>query len=170
MRQLITMLLLVSTGPALVASRVDARLAQSPGQPAAGKPAAVRACSLLTKEEMKKFAGANNPLFDKLAPEEDSVGSHGSGCNYPGVYIQVNPFTPARLEELRKTTGKGWTAVPDVGDAAYFQHRSTDYAELYARRGPHVVTVQMDVPTGQSVEAVRPAAVALARALIAKLP
>lgn len=46
---------------------------------------------------------------------------------------------------------------------------SSGYAELYARRGPHVVTVQLDVPTDQSAESVRPSAVALAKALEAKL-
>lgn len=122
---------------------------------------------------MKRIAAANDEIFDMFAPDEDSLGGGRSACNYAGITIQINPFTPARLEELRKQKGAQWTPVPDVGDAAYlFDNKNAGghYAELYTRAGQHVVTVQMSVrPDTASVDTARPAAIALTKALLAKL-
>jgi hypothetical protein len=143
---------------------------------AGGKPAVIRACSLLAKSEVKRIAAPNDQFFDIVPPQEDSLGGGGSACSYSGITIQIDPFTPVRLEELRKQKGALWTAVPDAGDAAYlFDNNNPNaglhYAELYVRAGQRVVTIQLSVrPPTASVESVRPAAVALAKALIAKLP
>jgi hypothetical protein len=62
-----------------------------------------------------------------------------------------------------------------VGEAAYWFDNNNagaglHYAELYARAGEHVVTVQMSVrPATASIDTVRPAAIALAKAFLAKL-
>ena len=166
MRRLIAILLLVSTGPAVAAaSPAGASSAQSPGQAAGARPAAIRACSLLTKAEVKKFVGAHNPLFDRFEPDEDAIGSQGSGCNYAGVYIQVNPFTGARLGELRKTTGKGWSAVPDVGDAAYFRTGRSGMPSSTPGAARTSSRCRWTSPRGS-----RWSRSALARALVAKLP
>jgi hypothetical protein len=138
-------------------------------QTGAGKPAPIGACSLLSPAEVKKIARPNDQLFDKMSPDEEKLGTAGSACSYSGVTVQLDPFPPARLEQLRNTTGKDWAAVSDVGDAAYFRDNRGSYAEVYARAGQHVITVQLDVPQESSVESVRPAAIALAKALIAKL-
>ena len=149
-----------------------APLPQSGG--AAGKPKPLGACSLLPKAEVKKVAAVNDQFFDMVPPREEPLPGGGSACSYSGIHIQLDPFTPGRLEELRKEKGTQWTAIADVGDAAYFydNNRSTTarYAELYARVGPRVVTIQMSVrPSTASAETVRPAAVALAKALVARL-
>jgi hypothetical protein len=141
-------------------------LAQSPAKPRG-------ACSLLTKADVKKIAGVKEQFFDQVAPREEPLGGAGSSCSYSGIHIQVDPFSVARLEDLRKQKGNAWVSVPGVGDAAYLFDNNTGgahYAELYARAGQHVITVQMSVrPAEASVETVRPQLVALAQALIAKL-
>jgi hypothetical protein len=59
-----------------------------------------------------------------------------------------------------------------VGDAAYLRankKRSVEFAELYARVGAHVLTLQLDVPNGSSTAALKRALTALAKAFAAKL-
>ena len=138
------------------------------------RPAAIRACAVLAKAEVKKLAGAGDQFFDMVQPEEETLPGGGSGCAYSGIHIQIDPFTPARLDELRKQQGASWVAIPNVGDAAFFYDSKPGgglhFGELYARAGQHVVTVQLSVrPATNSVETVRPAAVALAQAIVAKL-
>ena len=43
------------------------------------------------------------------------------------------------------------------------------YAELYARVGPHLLTVQLNIPTGKTFETSKPSLIALAKAFAAKL-
>ena len=71
-------------------------------QSATGKPAVIRACSLLPKADVKKIGAPNDQFFDMIPPTEESLGGGGSACSYSGIHIQVNPFTPAWLEELQK--------------------------------------------------------------------
>ena len=173
MRQLVTSIVgVISLAGAFAASPFEPLFPPSAGQ-SAGKPGAVGACSLLPKAEVKKIAAADDQFFDMVTPREESLGGRGSACSYSGIHIQVDPFPPSRLEELRKEKGKQWTVVPDVGDAAYLHHNaassSSGYAELYVRVGPRVVTVQKSVRAGTSVDTVRPAVIALAKALVAKL-
>lgn len=176
MRQLVTRVVVVaSMTVALAASPVAAPLPQSAGAGApTAKPKLIHACSLLPKAEVKKIAATNDQFFDMIPPKEELLSGVGSACSYSGIHIQVDPFTPSRLEELRKEKGNLWTAVPDVGDAAYFydnnKAKTVRFAELYARVGEHVLTIQMSVrPPTASAETVRPAAVSLAKALLAKL-
>ncbi len=166
---------------AAIASMVGA-LAASPaigspqqstgGNVAQGRQSGIPACSVLPKEEVRRILGADKKMFDLVPPSEESLPGGGSACEYVGAGIQIDPFTPARLEELRKKSGQEWAVVPNVGDAAYFHDRSKEapYVELYARSGAHVVTVQTLVnrpaETGQDA---RPRTVALAKALLSKL-
>jgi hypothetical protein len=139
---------------------------------APGRQGGTRACSILPKEEVRTILGVDRKTFDLVPPSEERLAGAGSSCEYMGAGIQIDPFTPARLEEIRKTSGKEWVPVPGVGDAAYFHDRSAraPYVELYVRSGARVVTVQADVnrPTETGRDA-RPRAVALAKALVAKL-
>ena len=63
-------------------------------------------------------------------------------------------------------------AAAAVRSSAYYNDRTkqSPYAELYAASRNHVVTVQMSVDRPDTAESVRPKAVALAKALLAKLP
>jgi len=134
----------------------------------APRPPAISACSLLPRELVLKFTPHDQKIVDIVPPSENRLGESGSACSYGGIELQIDPFTPARLEALRAQHGKGWSPVPGVGDAAYFFDNRGEYAELYARVGTRVFTIQMDVASG-SVEAVKPKVAGLAQAIVPKL-
>ena len=149
---------------------VPAPVALSAQSGAAAKPPAIRACSLLTKElALKVTSAANQQVFDMLPPQEESIGANGSACDYGDIRIQVDAFTPARVEQLRKEQGQAWTTVPNVGDAAYFHNNKDRYAELIVVAGTHTLTIQMGVPMGGTVDAIKPNTITLANALVPKL-
>lgn len=140
--------------------------AQSRG--AAGKPA-IGACSLLPRDLVAKVSTVNKQILDIVKPMEEPVGASGSACHYGGITLQIDPFTPARLEELHQQNGKDWVVTPGVGDAAYFRDNRGEYAELYARAGTHVFTIQMDVPDGGTVAKIKPNVITLANEIAPKL-
>lgn len=126
------------------------------------------ACSLLSKAEVKPFA-PNPSVFDMIPPSEEPVGK-GSACNYPGIYIQIDPFTFATIEAERKKPGEKFETVPGVGAAAYARENTrSDDAEIFFRVGQRVATIQMSIPAGSTYASVKPRLVDLAKALAAKL-
>jgi len=129
-------------------------------------PEPVRACSLLPKDEVKKLI-AGGPLFDQLPAEEEPVGAAGSSCNYAGVMIQVFSFSPGTFDAVKKR-GR-LEAVSGVGDEAYLYDNPSGYAELYVKVGTRMLTIQRDLDAKATVASVRPAVIALANALVAKL-
>lgn len=131
-------------------------------QPASAQQAG--ACSLLPKEEVKKYLPWND-ILDSMPAEEEPIGSSGSSCNYPSVFVQVLPFSQGLLEAVR---GQDHTeAVSGVGDAAYFHNNSDRYAELYVKVGERVLTLQA---SGEgTIESLKPNVVNLAKALVGKM-
>lgn len=129
----------------------------------------VSACALLTKD----LVTAHTPheqqslsLVLLIPPQEEPIGS-GSSCDYGDIHLQVDPFgAPQKIEQ---SLAQKWSAVAGVGDVAYFRDNRGRSAELYVRSGSRVVTIQMGVPKGKTTEAVKPNAVSLAKALLAKL-
>jgi len=135
--------------------------------------AAPHACSVLPANEVKRLIGLPDPLnlYTTLPPEEQPVG-RGSSCNYPSVHVQIDPFAWPTIDALRAKTPTDYEAIPGVGDAAYLRANkksSVEFAELYARIGTHVLTIQLDVPEGKATAAVKPGMVALAQAYVSKL-
>src|SRR5687767_2400187 len=124
----------------------------------------IGACSLLPKAEVRKFLPWHD-IVDRMTPEEEAVGSSGSSCNYPSVFIQVFPV--GRLVRGQPTTEPGWQPLSGIGDEAWFRPNRTDYAELYVKTARHTLTIQANA--NGNVEAVKPGAVNLAKALLAKL-
>jgi len=131
---------------------------------AQNKTPRIAVCSLLTKAEVKKHLPWNN-IVDSMQPEEEPVGAAGSSCNYPSVFIQV--FPAARLVRGRPSTEPGWQPIDGIGDEAWFRANRTEYAELYVKTATHTLTVQANA--NGNVEAVKPGAISLAKALLAKL-
>lgn len=127
----------------------------------------VRACTLLTRDLVSKYSTQNAKILQLFKPEEEAIGTRGSSCNDGGIFLQVDPFV--RSDDLRKSPAKDWQAVSGVGETAFFHDNSGRYAELMVWSGNHHFTLQMDVPDGKTAESVKPNAVALATALIAKL-
>jgi len=160
MRQAVTSLLLMAGLAGPVAAQ---------GSGAATGGTRVRACSLLTKELIALTTPYEKQALTTVLlvpPMEDPIAPSGSACSYGGVTLQIDPFPAQTLERQRRPE---WVAVPDVGDVAYFHDNRGEYAELYLRAGARVVTVQMDVPMGRTAASIRGNAVALAKAVLAKL-
>ena len=140
-------------------------VAQS-GKPSSGKPA-IRACELLTREMVAKYDTHDPKLRDLIPRQEEAIGSHGSSCDDGGILIQIDPFL--RSDVYRKSPPKDWQAVSGVGETAYFHNNKNRWAELMVWTGTHHFTIQLSVPDGGTAESVKPNAMGLATALIARL-
>jgi len=131
----------------------------------------VSACSLLTKEEVKKFAPWP-PHVDQTPIQEDAL-ANGSGCNYPSVYIQVMSMSQDGWKRwLDGLKNKTMEPVAGVGDEAYMRDNNKRFAELCAKVGANVLTVQYNLKEedGETTQAVKPRVIALSKALAEKLP
>ena len=159
MRQVMAVLLMLGC------TAVAGAASQARGGAAVGKR--ISACALLTPDVMEKFDTAKPETRKLFTPEEESIGANGTYCGHGGVILQVNPF--ARSEELRQSPGKDWQSVSGVGDTAFFRNNRDSYAELMVWTGPHHFTIQLDVPTGATVESIKPKAMGLAAAIVPKL-
>jgi hypothetical protein len=141
--------------------RAQSEPSQQP--PAAGSPR-IGACSLVSREEVKKHLPWI-PALDRMAVEEEPVGTSGSSCNYPSVFIQFRPFSQRVIDLARKKGGL--ETIRGVGDEAHFHNNANRYAELYVRAGKHLLTLQANA--GDKIESVKPGVLNLAKALVAKL-
>ena len=133
-------------------------------QPSPTAAPTIKVCSLLPKEEVKKYLPWS-ALVDSMEPEEEAVGAAGSSCNYPSVFIQVLGRSKATGPPGQKGE---YEPISGVGDEAFFRNNRNRYAELYVRVGKHTLTLQANAD--RNVEAIKPRVVDLAKALIAKLP
>jgi len=131
-------------------------------QPAGAQ--AVKACSLLPKEEVKKHFPWIAAL-DQIPIEEEPVGTTGSSCNYPTVHVQVLRFSQATIDSLLRNGGV--ETVTGVGDAAWLRNNSGEYAELFVKSGERLLTLQADLDGDMA--AARPKIAELAKAYVAKL-
>jgi hypothetical protein len=152
----------------IVGMAPDPAAVQTTGaKPAA--PSAISACSLLTKELAMKFSPAGNKAVFDMPPDDSSVGTAGSNCEYGAITLQIDSFTPARLDGIRKSDEKAWLPVSGVGDWAYFRNNRNIFAELIGVVGSRTFFIQMGVPFKGTAEGVRPNMVGLANAIIPKL-
>jgi hypothetical protein len=126
----------------------------------------VKVCSLVSLAEVKKIAPWP-PHLDAIAKAtEEPVGTRGSSCNYPTADVQVLSFNQQTLELVKKSTAE---ALSGLGDEAYARNNRDRYAEVVAKVGVHLVTVQLNIGTGETFESSKKTAVALAQAFVAKL-
>ena len=124
----------------------------------------ISACSLVPKEQVKQFLPWL-PALDQMAVEEEAIGTYGSSCNYPSVFIQVLPFSQGTIDSARKN-GR-LEPIREVGDEAYFHNNRDRYAELYVKVGTHLLTLQANVH--DKIESVKPGVLGLAKLLADKL-
>jgi hypothetical protein len=162
------MRLIVASLLVIVAFAPHTAAFQGRGDAVAGK-SAIRACSLLPKELVMKVSGAVNKLVFDLPPQEEPIGKSGSACDYADITLQIDAFTPQRIEEIGKTNGKEWVPVSGVGDRAYFRNNKDRFAELIGSVGAHTFTIQMGVPFQGTAEGMKPNVIALANAIVPKL-
>lgn len=127
----------------------------------------VEVCALVPLAEVKTLAPWA-PHIDPFAQaEEEAIGSTGSSCSYPTAHVQVMAFNQRMLDAARKAAPL--EPVQGVGDEAWIRNNRDLFAELYARVGPHLLTVQTDIGTGETFDSRKPALIALAKAFAAKL-
>jgi hypothetical protein len=148
----------------LVVSVVAAVGCLSSPAAAAGQPVP-RACEVLTRDLVTPLT-ENPTILDLLPPEEETLGTSGTACEYGAVRLQLFPG--------RGGTGtapdSSFQPISDAGWSGFFHNNRDYYAELAVWTGEHSLTLQVSVPTGGTAEAIKPDVVALANALIAKLP
>lgn len=120
---------------------------------------------MLSKEEVKQHLPWSD-FLDDMPVEEESLASSGTACNYPSVYLQLMRFSQGMVDSLRAMDGV--EAVDGIGDEAYFHNNKDRYAEVLVRVGERMFTLQANANSG--VEAVKPDVLALAKAVVSKLP
>jgi hypothetical protein len=139
---------------------------QKPTSPAAQEQR-VSACSLLPRAEVRKILPWPD-LLDQFKDEEEPIGATGSGCSFPSVYVQILSYGPTFLKSLRDQ-GEKLEPAPGVGDDAYLRDNKGRWAELYAKVGDRILTLQAGIPPGKKADDLKPALVALGKAYAAKL-
>jgi hypothetical protein len=127
-------------------------------------PAAIKACSILSKEEVKKHVPWN-AVADSIPPDETPVGATGTSCQYPSVLIRLLPRGKESGQPIQGTTME---PITGVGDEAFFRSNRNRYAELYVRAGRH--TLMLQASANGNIDLAKTQVISLARALIAKLP
>ena len=162
-------LMLKRTLPALAALALTTTAPALSAQAAKGTSAG--ACSLLTKELVLQVtpdtgkAALDQRLGTK--PEEHRLGPDRSLCDYAGLTLHLNPVHAESFEaDLRKD--KTWVPIPGLGDAAWFHDVGGVMGELYVRSGRRRLGVGIEIPQGRTAESIKPNAVALAKAVLAR--
>lgn len=139
----------------------------APAQSGAGaKP--IKPCALLTAELVKKVGVASKNNGDAADPTELKLGATGTACQWGEIMLQIDPMTPAQLEEVRKAD-KTWESVPGLGDAAWFHNIRDMIGELFVRVGPRTFGVLMDIPAGSTAASFKPNFITVANAIVPKL-
>jgi hypothetical protein len=132
--------------------------------PAAGQPT-VRACAMLTRDLVAPLT-ENKKILDLIPPQEETLEPSGSACDYGAVRLQLFPGRGGK----RTMSAKDLQPISGVGEGGYFRSNSDRYAELMVWTSKHALDLQVSVPSGRTAEAIKPDVVALANAIIAKLP
>lgn len=129
----------------------------------------VKVCSLLTLAEVKKLAPWEKH-FDPFAKgEEEPIGTSGSSCSYPTLFVQVMAFDQSFIDTFKKRTGTGLEPVAGVGEEAYVRNNADRDAVLVARVGPHSLTVQLNIERDKTFASTKPSLIAIAKTYAAKL-
>jgi hypothetical protein len=129
---------------------------------AAGQP---RACAVLTKDLVAPFT-QNKTILDQLPPEEETLGTSGTACEYGAVRLQLFPGRGGK----RTASAKDLQPVSGAGDGGYFRSNRNRYAELMVWTSKHSLDLQVSVPSGSTAEAIKADVIALANAILKKLP
>jgi hypothetical protein len=136
---------------------------QAGSTPAAGQT--VRACAVLTKDLVAPFT-ENKKVLDVLPPSEEALGTSGTACTYGAVRMQLFPGRGGKPT----VSAPGLQPVSGAGDGGLFRSNRNRYAELMVWTSKYRVDLQVDVPSGRTAEAIKPDVIALANAILKKLP
>ena len=136
---------------------------QAGSTPAAGQ--SVRACAVLTKDLVAPFT-ENKKVLDILPPSEEELGTSGTACEYGAVRLQLFPGRGGKPT----VSATGLEPVTGAGDGGLFRSNRNRYAELMVWTSKYRVYLQVSVPSGRTAEAMKPDVIALANAILKKLP
>jgi hypothetical protein len=159
MRHVFTLFVAISC----ITSQAAASQTRSGGPAAAQR--AVRACAVLTRDLVLPFT-ENKKILDLVPPQEEALGTSGTACEYGAVRLQLFPGRGGK----RTVSAKDLQPISGVGEGGYFRSNRDRYAELMVWTRKHSLDLQVSVPSGRTAEAIKPDVVALANAIIAKLP
>ena len=134
------------------------------GGPAAGQPP-VRACAVLTRDLVAPLT-ENKTILDHLPPSEEALGTAGTACTYGSVRLQLFPGRGGKPT----VSAEGLEPISGAGDGGLFRSNRNRYAELMVWTSRHRVDLQVNVPSGRTAEALKPDLLALANAILKKLP
>ena len=159
MRHVVTLFVAISCITSLAAA------SQTPsGGAAAGQPA-VRACAVLTRDLVVPFT-ENKKILDLIPPQEEALGTSGTACEHGAVRLQLFLGRGGK----RTVSAKDFQPISGAGEGGYFRSNRDRYAELMVWTGKHSLDLQVSVPSGRTAEVIKPDVIALANAIIAKLP
>jgi hypothetical protein len=159
MRQVVTTVLVAIGCMAALAAA-----AQTPGaSPAPGQQ--VRACTVLTRDMVAPFT-PNKTVLDLIPPQEEQLQTSGTACEYGSVRLQLFPGRGGK----RTPYTKDMQPITGAGDGGFFRSNRNRYAELMVWTSKHSLDLQVSVPSGRTAEDIKADVVALANAIIAKLP
>ena len=163
---------------ATILGLIAATIAGATGQPmtAGSSPPQLRACTLLTDQEIRGAAGARvEPAVPGAKPTETSL-PRGSECSKLRLQIQLDVVPSSQFEQTYKLLASRTTSarVPDVGDAAYSVIQGTPgtaghAVAVLARARDHVFVLTMAVRKNETADEIRPIVLALAKIAAAKL-
>lgn len=134
-------------------------------QTTSGATSQPRACAVLTKDLVAPLT-QNKTILDQLPPEEETLGTSGTACQYGSVRLQLFPGRGGK----RTASAKDLQPVSGAGDGGYFRSNRNRYAELMVWTSKHSLDLQVSVPSGSTAEAIKADVIALANAILKKLP
>jgi hypothetical protein len=139
-------------------------------QPNATKDPTMHACSVLPRAEVRKLVPWSDHMERIFPQEEEDRFANGSGCEYPSVRVQVMTTSKEHWKRWVDTSKNPTVErVAGIGEEAYIRDNKGMFAELYAKSGSHLVSLQKNLKVGETTQASKPQLVALGKALAAKL-
>jgi hypothetical protein len=128
------------------------------------------ACSVLTRAEVRKLVPWSDQMEGIFPQEEEDQFANGSGCEYPSVRLQIMSTSPDQWRRWVETSKNPTVErVAGVGEEAYIRDNKGLFAELYAKSGPYLISLQKNLKAGETTQASKPQLIALAKAIVAKL-
>ena len=130
----------------------------------------MHACSVLTRAEVRKIMPWSDQMERIFPNEEEDQFANGSGCEYPSVRVQIMSTSPDQWQRWVDTSkNPSVERVAGVGEEAYIRDNKGMFAELYAKSGPYLVSLQKSLKPGETTQASKAQLIALGQALVAKL-
>ena len=128
------------------------------------------ACSVLTRAEVRKLVPWSDQMEKIFPQEEEDQFANGSGCEYPSIRVQFMSTTPDQWQRWVETSKNPTVErLAGVGEEAYIRDNKGLFAELYAKSGSYLVSLQKNLGNGETTQTSKPQLIALAKAVFAKL-